>query len=310
MTKSFADLLTAIGDTTRPLPSAELYRLSDMKPDSAAAYAAAWSTMDVHRRRELMRKLADDCRTNFEVDFRPVALIALEDADHLVRLAAIDTFWDAESPQYVRPMLELALGDPVTAVRANAARALGCFVLQGELGRLPGPIFQELVAKLLGIVKDPDREPLVRCHALESLAAADVGEINDLILDAYASEEEAFRVSAVSAMGRTSDPAWEPIVLNEMANVSPAVRYHAARAAGLLELRTAVPLLVECLEDPDPQVIAAAIWSLGEIGGQQAQDALESVLDDEEFGVPILEALEKIDIAAGMPTLFPFDEGA
>jgi epoxyqueuosine reductase len=56
-------------------------------------------------------------------------------------------------------------------------------------------------------------------------------------------------------------------------------------AAGNLRLREAVPVLVECLsEDPSPLVRGHAAWALGEIGGKDAEGALENALASEVEG--------------------------
>jgi HEAT repeat protein len=78
-------------------------------------------------------------------------------------------------------------------------------------------------------------------------------------------------------MGRSADPGWAGVVSEEMRNVSPAVRAEAARAAGALGLRKAVPLLIDLLEDVDAEVRANAVEALGEIGGEAAREALMKI---------------------------------
>ncbi len=300
MASSLVALLAAIPDTDSPLPVDDLCQLSDMPADSAAALEETWPTIDLHRRREVMRHLAEICQTNFVVDFSPIALLGLQDQDGLVRLAAVNALWDAEAPALVAPLLRMMQHDPEVAVQAGAAQALGQFVFLGELGDLPGRLFDQLAGALLTATKDPDTPLLVRCRALEALAAGCLAEVPGLINDAYRSEEEALQISAIAAMGRTADPCWEPAILAELDSVIPSMRYHAAQAAGSLELPAAVPQLARLLDDPDPQVTVASTWSLGEIGGAEARAALETVLDDGELGALAEEALGITEIASAM----------
>jgi len=307
MTRSFTTLLARIVDANAPLPVGDLCQLSDMSASSASTLGEAWSTIEVQRRREVMRHLTEICQTNFEVDFIPVALLGIQDDDSQVRLAALGAFWDAESPELVAPLLQLAHDDPEMMVQAGAAQALGQFVLVGELGRFSRSILGQLTKELLAVYRDTEKALLVRCRALEALAAADLSELPALIQDAYQSEEEVLKISAVSAMGFTADPRWEPVILAELSHVSPSMRYHAAQSAGKLELRTAAPHIIELLEDPDPAVMAASIRSLGKIGGEGARAALELLLDDEEIGGLAQDALEMMSLTDGMPPILLYD---
>jgi HEAT repeat protein len=83
----------------------------------------------------------------------------------------------------------------------------------------------------------------------------------------------------------------------ELGSIEPEMRFEAARAAGELELREAGPALAELLEDGDNQVREAAIWSLGQIGGEYARRTLTDLLknsDDEEEQDFIQEALDNL----------------
>ena len=301
MSKSFSDLLAEIANNYAPLPIEELQQLSDLSDDSTNTLTALWPKIDVHRRRELVRRLADICQVNFAVDFSTIGLLGIKDPDDLVRLAAIDTFWDSEDPALIVPLLQLMESDTDLRVRASAARALGQFVLLGELDRLPQKLFQQVIQALLTTIYGVDSGTLVHCRALESIAAAGLVEIPNLIQDAYQSDLDEFQISAVAAMGRTADDAWEPLILKELDNLNPSMRYQAVKSAGQLELSAAVAQLIDLLDDPDPEVMRASIQSLGNIGGQKARQALEPLLVDEELELLVFEAIEMIDLGEGVP---------
>lgn len=303
MAKSLTALMSAIAELEERLPISDLTELSDLTGEGLSIFAQNWPRIATHRRREVMRRLADICRTNFQVDFSAVALIGIADPDSLVRLSAIETFWDTEDPCYIAPLLELALADPEPPVQAEAMQVLGQFVLLGELGRIPRPEFDDLTDKLMALLEREEIATLLRCRALEAVASAGLERVPELIADAYRSGVEELKISAVSAMGRTVDAMWEPIILAELDSLSPSMRYHAAQAAGGVGLQAAVAQLVELLEDPDSQVLVAAIEALGEIGGDEAREALEQLLDDEEYGELAEDALELIDLASVTPSM-------
>jgi HEAT repeat protein len=303
MAKSLTALMAAIAELEERLPVSDLTELSDLTGEGLGVFAQNWPRIATHRRREVMRRLADICRTNFQVDFSAVALIGIADPDSLVRLSAIETFWDTEDPRYIAPLLELALTDPEPPVQAEAMQVLGQFVLLGELGRIQRPEFDDLTDKLISLLEREEIATLLRCRALEAVASAGLERVPELIADAYRSGVEELKISAVSAMGRTVDAMWEPIILAELDSLSPSMRYHAAQAAGGVGLQAAVAQLVELLEDPDSQVLVAAIEALGEIGGDEAREALEQLLDDEEYGELAEDALELIDLASVTPSM-------
>jgi HEAT repeat protein len=303
MAKSLTALMAAIAELEERLPVSDLTELSDLTGEGLGVFAQNWPRIATHRRREVMRRLADICRTNFQVDFSAVALIGIADPDSLVRLSAIETFWDTEDPRYIAPLLELALTDPEPPVQAEAMQVLGQFVLLGELGRIQRPEFDDLTDKLISLLEREEIATLLRCRALEAVASAGLERVPELIADAYRSGVEELKISAVSAMGRTVDAMWEPIILAELDSLSPCMRYHATQAAGGVGLQAAVAQLVELLEDPDSQVLVAAIEALGEIGGDEAREALEQLLDDEEYGELAEDALELIDLASVTPSM-------
>jgi HEAT repeat protein len=72
------------------------------------------------------------------------------------------------------------------------------------------------------------------------------------------------------------------------------MRYEAARAAGELELISAVPLLVRLAAREDPEIQDVAIWSLGEIGSREALRVLERLAERayESGNALLIEAID------------------
>ncbi len=301
MADRLASLLKRIADEETALPADDLHQLSDLYGSSAVALERVWYTLSAHRRRDILHHLAETSRQNFEVDFIPIALMGVRDQDSGVRLTALDMLWDAEAPELIAPLLGLLHHDSDMTVQAGAAQVLGRFVLAGELGQLSHQVFDDLTGDLLTIFNDLDRPMLVRCRVLEALAAASLDEVPALVQDAYRSQEDVLRIGAVAAMGRTADPCWESIVLAELDSDNPSMRYHAARAAGMLAVTDLVPPLVELLDDPDSEVMIASIRALGEIGGDEARSALERLLDDSDIGDLARDALEVTELLGGLP---------
>jgi len=276
--ESFKSVLARLRDTSQPVPMASLYHLSDLAAADLAAFEAFWPELSTERRAAIVQNLQEISEANFEVSFEAVFKLALEDESPETRAVAIRALWDSEDPTLMAPFIDFMLHDPDPLVRAAAASALGRYVYLGELEEVPEAQARRVQDNLLAVIQGDD-ELEVRRRALEALAYADRPEVAALITQAYASDEPQMRVSAVFAMGRTADHAWAEQVQAEMKSPEPEMRFEAVRAAGELELTDAAGELAELTEDEDQEVREAAIWSLGQVGGEVAREKLTQLLD-------------------------------
>ena len=293
----FATVLEQLRDTSRPFPPISLYQLSDLAAPDLDALEAVWNDLPTERRHNLLQSLADLSEANFEVNFETLFRLGLDDTDSGVRATAIRALWESEDPTLIAPFIDFLQHDPDPLVRAAAASGLGRFVYLGVLEELTPTQKKRVEDALLAVIGGQD-ELEVRRRALEAVSYSGREEVQPLIAGAYASDEHKQRVSAVFAMGRNADrPRWGARVQTELESPEPEMRFEAARAAGELELREAGPALNELLEDSDTQVREAAVWSLGQIGGDFARRSLTDLLertegeDEQEF---VQEALENL----------------
>ena len=260
-----------------------LHWLSDLDSEQAADMAHLWGGLPAESRRDLMGRMEEEARENFELDFLAVARIALNDPDPEVRIHAIRAFWECGDTRLVDRFLKFLEQDSDPAVRAAAASALGTFVERAELEEIPAEFGRRIVDRLIAVIRGTD-ELDVRRRAVESLGYSSDPQVPAILETANAHAEERMRAGALLAMGRSADAAWSSLILEELRSSSPALRAEAARAAGALGLRNAVPSLIELLEDVDDGVRAGAIEALGEIGGGPAREALEKALQQSTGG--------------------------
>ncbi len=264
-------LLDALAQSETTGPSSVLYYgLSDLSVSELQHVEKVWTGLNTATRRKLMRALVEVGETNFEMDYTAIGMLGLSDDDAGVREAAIDVLWEDESLALMDRLIALARTDKARGVRASAASALGRFVLSGELGDLDPAAFARVQTAVLDILFDDDEDIDVRRRALEAIANCSNEVVPEAIEDAYRSDDRRLQVSALFAMGRTCDQRWETIVLRELDNPDPEMRYEAARAAGELELEEAVLPLSRLAFDQDIEIRDVAIWALGEIGGKEA----------------------------------------
>lgn len=296
---SFAEVLAALhsGKTARRI----LYGLSNLERSQAEEVWAIWCGLPVATRRKIAQTMVEIAEDDFEVNFDEVFQVVLGDQDPAVRLAAVEGLWEDNDIRLVPTLVRLLQGDPAAEVRAAAATSLGRFMLSGELGKIRPRPHQQAFQALMDACTNKQEDLEVRRRALESLAYSGEETVAELIRAAYSHPDERMRVSAVFAMGRSADNRWATEVMRELHNPSPQIRCEAARACGELELEDAVPILIELIDDVDAEVQEAAIWALGQIGGDEARQALNLCRqsDNEAIRSAARDALRELEFLHG-----------
>lgn len=305
----FQELLDAMGDLETPFHPRYLYRLSDLDLAEVAQLEELWPRLPLWRRKALLEDLEELGAADLVLSFEAVCRHALQDEHAEVRRLAISILDDYQVEDLIPRLLDIVSTDEHSAVRAQAARALGSFVYLGEIDDLPQEVTSQIEDRLFqAIENDPVGE--VRQRALESLGYSSREELPELIAQAFASGEKEWMASALLAMGRSVDPRWEDRVLNSLGDKWPRLREESARAAGELELSEAVESLIELLDDTEKSVRLAASWSLSQIGGEGVQEALEQLLedadDDEEINL-LENALDNLAFTEEVQLLPLFD---
>jgi HEAT repeat protein len=275
---SFQDYLEELKGDGQPVKAAKLTRLSHLSNEERVIFLKAWSTSSDKRRRQVIRLLVDLAEDNVELNFDDIFLAALSDSDARVRADAIRGLWEYDHRDLIEPLIRLLSSDGDTDVRAEAALALGRFVLQWEFGALRDRYFQR-VEEGLRQALNTDEDTEVRARSLEAIGACSLPWVRKAIRQAYNGDDRRLRVSAVHAMGRNCDPGWLPVLFQELSSGDPEMRYEAALACGSLADEAAVPRLSPLLEDDDAEVRVATIAALGEIGGREAKAVLMRYLD-------------------------------
>lgn len=272
------EFLSQLFDPSRTIASSKLLALSSLTDTEVANFRSAWQGADEEARSKLLERLVNLTEDNAEADFDAIFRIALEDVEPSIRERAIDALWECHERWLLHRLVDMALEDGSAEVRAAAAGALGKFVLLGALEELRASLVDKVEDALKRIIENQDEPIAVRRRAIEALAPSLDPAVNDVIRDAYYSEDQDLKVSALFAMGQHCDEGWLPVLLTELKNPDPALRFEAARACGELEDERAVPSLLVLLKEKDPEVQEVAIEALGRIGGEAARSALKRCL--------------------------------
>ncbi len=287
-------------DTAMP-DRAHLRHLSGLLDESIERVRALWNKLQLDVRLELVEALSQITEDDVKMDFSAIFRIALRDEDPEIRALAIRGLKEVDDVRLVPVFARMLRHDPAPEVRLAAAQALARFVLLGELQKIrPGP-FEEAMQALRDSYTDPAETRAIRRQAMESMAYTGDYNVPALIAEAYEHDEEATRVSAVLAMGRSADARWSDIVRRELHSPSPTMRLEATRACGELQLREAAKEIVELTDDVDSNIRAMALWSLGQMGGDLARKTLQRYADvaDEPMQQAAQDALQELEFFYG-----------
>ncbi len=309
----FQVVTDALLDMDHPFPPMYLHRFSDIPPYELKALKKVWLDVPIPRRQTLMEALEEAIETDTLLDYHDLGWFAMEDPDPQVRSLAIRLLWEDEDKNLARQFMQMLAHDEDTQVRSTAANALGFFVYQGEVEEIPEELLHAVEDELLQAATGKD-DPLVRRRALESLGFSSRPEVAPLIQAAYHTGDQDWVSSALFAMGRSADKAWDQAVLDMLDHPVADVRVEAVRAAGELQMDTArEPLLEMTASEEDDDVRFAAVWALSQIGGEGVRSRLEEMLEDSEDDeeADLLEdALENLSFTEDVPLfdLFDYDE--
>jgi HEAT repeat protein len=278
----FLTVVDALLDDGNPFPARYLHSFSDMEPDDLKQLKKAWPEVSPRRKHTLLEDLEDLAEADTLTSFDDLARSLLVDPDPIVRTRAIRLLWECDDAKLIPEYLDMLNNDEDVEVRAAAANALGQFVYLGELDKIATEVHNEIEDQLLAATSSSN-ETLIRRRAVESLGYSGREEVIPLIEAAYREKNPDWVVSALFAMGRSSDNRWKKQVLAQLRSPNEDIRSEAIHAAGELELESSRPVLLDLLEDEeDLEVRHEIIWALSKIGGEGVRSKLEELHEIEE----------------------------
>jgi len=302
MPSPIEEIIPDISNSDQPLSSAALAELSNLDLSELALFRQAWMDIEPRRRREIMSRLVELAEDDFELNFDSVLTSCLSDPDPEVRSSAIEGLWENEESSLINPLIDILERDESEMVQEAAAAALGKFAMLAEHRKLRPCHESRICQALMATIQDtPSVE--VKRHALEAIAPISSPQVSEAIREAYYSDDEKLKVSAIYAMGQSCNPVWLPILIKEMASPNAEIRYEAAGASGELGEEEATPHLIQLINDPDAEVQMTAILALGKTGGPEAKNCLEKCLDSPSEAVQQAaeDALYELEIGEEPP---------
>ncbi len=293
----FQPVLDSLLDEKKEFPRKYLQQFSDIGELELKSLLDVWPRVALNRKLTLLEELETLTENDTLVNFDAFAKALLADSDSTVRGRAIRLLRECEDVKLIPTYIDILKSDAEAQTRAEAATALGIFVDLGELEEISAEVHHQAEDALLKAENSTD-DVKVRRRALESLGYSSRPEVVALIDSAFRREDPAWQASALFAMARSADSRWDEQVLRSLMSENRNVREAAVEAAGQLSIKVAGPIMLKMLEDEeDDDVTSAAIWSLSQIGGEDARTYIENLLDqtDDEEQIEFLEeALENL----------------
>ena len=281
------------------IPKNHLQYYSDLDPKSLQLFMDAWPRVKPTRKLLLLDELLIHLDTDTIVSYEEIGRALLNDSDGDVRSRAIRLLAESDDPKLASKFVDIFLNDADLAPRMEATTLLGEFILLGELEKLKESLQRKIEDAMIAVIRSEDN-PSLRKRALEALSYSSRPEIAALIESAFERADPTWVASALRAMGRSHDERWNDDVVNRMLDDDPRIRFAAVEAAGELNIEDAGPILIKMLEDEeeDDDVVAAAIWSLSQIGGDDARIYLLNLIEnteDEDLVEFLEDALENLE---------------
>lgn len=296
---TFQNVLDHLLDSKKDIPAGHLAYYSDLDPKSLRLFLDVWSSVPQKRKLLLLDTLVSHLDEDTIVSYEDIGKALLDDPDAEVRARAMGLLAESDDPKLIDTLLKILKSDSELAPRVKASTLLGEFVLMGELEELDEARLRKIEEALIAIIRS-DENPSLRRAAVEAFGYSGRDEAVAILESAYEREDPLWVASALRAMGRSHDNRWDDSVVSKLLDPDPRVRYAAAEAAGELTIEEAGPIMLKMLEDEeeDDNVTMAAIWSLSQIGGEDARAYILNMLDssdDDDVTEFLEDALENLD---------------
>lgn len=302
---AFQKLLDALLDEETPFNPRYLYRLSDLDGKELVELHQLWANIVGWRRQALLEDMQTLVEGDYLLSFEAVARLGLTDSEPVVRLAAVQTLIanEVEAPDLLPVYLGMLADDPDEGVRSATASALARYLYLCEIDMLPSRVKANLEENLFKVYASDGSQQVQRA-VLECLGYSSHPDVAGLIETAYHKNDRYWMASALFAMARSANKRWGALVLQELGNNHASIRLEAARAAGELSLKKALPAIARlATNDDDDSVRRMAVWAMSQIGGVGVREYLtqkyESAEDPEEMEF-FADALDNLEFNEGM----------
>ena len=289
------------------LPSDYLRFFSDISRKDLSVIEKKWADIPEENKISLLSELNVLMQKDSLILCDDLGKFAIKDPNPVVRVKAIDLLSECGEASLAETLISMHQNDANLDVQIASVKALGRFLLLGELDEISNDLFSRILESLLeqyqtGISDTLDQEILI------SIGYANKEIVSEKIRNAFKRDDPGWKYAAITAMGRSEDPNWEPEIFSSLKNDDSKILTAAVKSAGELNLSRAFPILMELLEseEGDAELDHELIFALAKVGGAEARSLIEVELENaetEEEIEDIQAALDIIDFEDQLPHL-------
>ncbi|GEM_PF-1421999 len=300
----FSEGLETLKNSQRELTYKEVQAFSDLETDRLDQFVKVWNYLSDKRKAMLTELMFIESYNNTMVDFSAVALLALNERDPFVRRISLKLLSENRKRTFLEKAILLSRSDPDLTVRLEAISVLGFFLTDMEKSARHR---EKANAALhaLEMLQDVD-DPAIQMQVMEALAYIDQPGILPKIRACLASSDDFAICAGLRAVQNSLNDQWSEDVLDLLDHTNPDIQLEAVKAAGLLQLKKARPIIFRMLatefDSVDNEMLEALIIAASQFGGEQAKEMieeLEEVFEDEEDMTDLFdEAKSNLEFAA------------
>lgn len=270
--------------------------LSSPTADEAEAFGATWFSLDDGVRQRFAEALSRCTDDDPSLDFLALFTAMLDDELPAVRVLAIGSLADCCDELVANRLLDVLRNDSAAEARAEAAATIGFFIGSVESEDISDTLRRAIGDALLETINTPEEEVTVRQRALEAFAFSEDPYVDEVLEEAYDSDEDEMRASALFAMGRRGEEGWLPTIHRELRNEVETIRLAAICACSEIGSASSIPFLLQVIgEDPEQDVRVAAVLALADFETPEAGRILEDLLESDDVAL-VSAADEAIDM--------------
>ncbi len=294
----------------QPLSYAALSQLSGISRPEATELSLTWEEWTGERRLELIERLAGLQGGHNDLEFEVVFKEGLRMDDPRCRVLSLSGLSESHDRTLVATFALILRNDPDTSVRESAARESAGLAALAAQGRLTERDGSHLCATLHETLDNENETIEVKRRVLETIGF--FGRIDaERHIDHLSSYvDPATLRSTLIAVARTSDPHWLPLATLHLDHFDAGVRYEAVAALGEIGGEEDAQRLETPLDDQDLAVQEAAVTALGLLGGPEAAVLLSRAMNSPEpaIATAATETLNMLTAEDGMLEIAPPDD--
>lgn len=289
----FEKILETLKEGNSTLTEEEIRSLTDLAEDQANAFHKIWDKVDDERKMLNMRAMLSAAHKDILLDYTAIVRTDLLSANTTIRRIALHLMQDLRKSWFLEEVIQIAQTDIDPEVKKDAIEILGFFLNDLISQKHQQHKLEKARGALLKLV-NAEQQDICFC-AMEALAYLDEEVIHPLIRLCFTSHNPQTLASGLRSVQRSMRAEWQQDVRENLDHEDPTVRIEAIRAAGALQMQSALDnilLLLTQFDRIDQEMLDAAILAASQIGGEEASEMislLEEVLESDEESIELFE---------------------